>query len=285
MESVVRTTPLTARYVAGEGADQAVAAAAGVVADGLLVSLDHLGGEARDAAQAARAVEAHLGLLDGLARRGVAKGADISLRLSGLGLRFDEKLAKDNAARVCQAAEEAGAGVTLDAEEAPLAEAALRLHSQLLEEHSSVGVEIQSSWRRAEEYCRSLASARVRLSRGLIGGPAPVSYQEPEDVDRSYVRCLKALMTAGGYLTVATHDRRLVEIASALAVLNEREPGGFEYQMAYGVRRPEQRRLAHDGARVRVRIPYGADWYAQLTRRVAERPANLTLLARSLVGR
>ncbi len=84
---------------------------------------------------------------------------------------------------------------------------------------------------------------------------------------------------------VATHDRRLIEVASALAVLNEREPGGFEYQMSYGVCLAEQRRLADLGSQVRVRIPYGVDWYSHLTRRLAERPANLALLARSLVRR
>ncbi|MFC4589035.1 proline dehydrogenase family protein [Sphaerisporangium corydalis] len=289
VESVVRTAGVTrrlvSRYVAGTTAEDAASAAEGVVADGLLVTFDRLGEEGRGAGQAARAVEDSLALLDGLARRGIAKGADLTLRLTALGLNVGEQLARENAARVCEAASEAGATVTVDTEGVAPAEAALRVHAALLEDHPSTGVAVRSSLRGAEDHCRSLSGARVRLSRGPVEGPAPVAYNEVAEIDRSYVRCLRVLMSGQGYPMVATHDRRLIEVASALAVLNEREPGGFEYQMAYGVRRSEQRRLADLGSRVRVRIPYGTDWYGHLTRRLAERPANLTLLARSLAGR
>ncbi|MEU8266510.1 proline dehydrogenase family protein [Sphaerisporangium sp. NPDC049002] len=289
VESVVRTAGVTrrlmGRYVAGNTAEDAASVAAGLVADGLLVTFDHLGEETRHPDEAARAVKASLALLDGLARRGIAKGADLSLRLTSVGLHVDEKLAKENAARVCEAAREAGATVTLDIEDAAVIESALGVHAALLEDHPTTGVVIPSSLRLADDHCRALVSGRVRLSRRALDAPASVAYARPADIDRSYVRCLKVLMSGQGHPMVATHDRRLIEVASALAVLNEREPGGFEYQMSYGVRVAEQRRLADLGSQVRVRIPYGVDWYSHLTRRLAERPANITLLARSLVRR
>ncbi|WP_248962281.1 proline dehydrogenase family protein [Sphaerisporangium perillae] len=290
MESVIRnagvTRALTSRYVAGESPEDAASVASGLVADGLLVTLDHLGEEPRNADQAARTVKESLTLLDGLARRGIAKGTDFSLRLTSLGLRLGEKLAQENAARICQAAGDVGATVTVEAEDAATAEAALRVHAALLEQHPATGVTVLSCLRRAEDHCRALASGRVRLRRGHAGmAPDPAAYRDSGAVDRSFVRCLKALMAGQGYPVVATHDRRLVEVASALAVLDERERGGFEYEMSYGVRPSEQVRLAGLGARVRVRVPYGPDWYAHLTRDLAARPSALALLTRSLLSR
>ncbi|GGK99145.1 proline dehydrogenase [Sphaerisporangium melleum] len=289
LEGVVRNAGvirgLTGRYVAGDGPAEAAAVAARLAADGLLLTLDHLAAPARDAGQAERAVKDWLLLLDCLTRRGVAKGADLSLRLSVLGLALDDDLARRNAARVCQAAAEAGATVTIEAEHGTTAEAALRVHAALLGEHPGTGVAIASSLCRAQEHSCSLSSGRVRLRRGHGGGPAAVTHTAPAEVDRSFVRCLKILMAGQGHLTVATHDRRLIEVASALAVLNEREPDTLEYQMSYGVRPAEQARLATLGVPVRVRVPYGDDWYPHLARQLAGRPANLGLLARSLVRR
>ncbi|MFC4529811.1 proline dehydrogenase [Sphaerisporangium dianthi] len=286
VESVVRNTgvirALAGRYVAGDGPEDAASVAAGLVADGLLVTLDHLDGQARDTARAARAVEDRLTLLDALDRRGIAKGADLSLRLSSLGLGLDDDLARRNAARVCQAAGDVGATVTVEGEEPATAEAALRVHAALLEEHPATGVTVQACLRGAEEHCRARAFGRVRLRRGHGDGPVAVTHRDPAAIDRSFVRCLKELMAGEGRVVVATHDRRLVEVASALAVLNERERDGVEYEMSYGVRPAEQARLAGLGARVRVRVPYGAGWYPHLARHLARRPADLGLLARSL---
>ncbi|RCG30427.1 proline dehydrogenase [Sphaerisporangium album] len=289
VESMVRTSGIArrvmSRYVAGTGVEDAASAAAALTADGYLVTLDHLGEEARGPAQAARAADTAVALLDALDRRGAAKGADLSVRLSVLGLHVDEGLARDCAARVCAAAGELGATVTVDTENAALADRALRVHACLVEDHPSTGAAVQAALRGAEHHCRALAAARVRLCAGTPGGPASVSYGRPADVDRSYVRCLKVLMEGGGYPMVATHDRRLIEVASALAVLNEREPGSFEYQMWHGVRPPALERQAAHGARVRVRVPYGPGWYGHLARHFAGRTGNLADLVRSMAGR
>jgi proline dehydrogenase len=123
----------------------------------------------------------------------------------------------------------------------------------------------------------------VRLCKGAYKEPASVAYQSPEEVDRSYVRCLKVLMQGAGYPMVASHDPRLVAIASNLA--EHRAPGTYEYQMLYGIRPHEQERLAAAGETVRVYVPYGDQWYGYLMRRLAERPANLVFFLRALASK
>jgi proline dehydrogenase len=125
----------------------------------------------------------------------------------------------------------------------------------------------------------------VRLCKGAYKEPPSVAYQSASEVDRSYVRCLSVLMAGQGYPMVASHDPRIIDIAGALAVRHRRTPADHEYQMLYGIRPEEQRRLAGEGETVRVYVPYGAEWYGYLMRRLAERPANVTFFLRSLVSR
>jgi proline dehydrogenase len=124
----------------------------------------------------------------------------------------------------------------------------------------------------------------VRLCKGAYNEPESVAFQSRRAVDRSYVRCLKALMRGHGYPMVASHDPRLIEIAGTLATRYGRQQGSYEYQMLYGIRPDEQRRLARSGERVRVYIPYGSEWYGYLMRRLAERPANVAFFLRSLAS-
>ncbi|NUW33639.1 proline dehydrogenase family protein [Nonomuraea sp. SMC257] len=281
VERVVSTSPLTrdvvSRYVAGDVA----AVVADLTREGLLVTVDHLGEEVGDRAQAEGAVREYLALLALL-----PEGADVSVKLTALGLRLSEQLALDNAATICERAAERGITLTLDAEEHDTIGGLHSVHATLLKEHASVGVVVQSYLPGALERCARLAEAegaRVRLCKGAYTAPGALT--APADIDRAYVRCLKVLMAGSGYPMVATHDPRLVEIASALAVLHGRDHSGFEFQMLYGVRPAEQERLARLGAQMRVYVPYGADWYPYLMRRLAERPRNLTFFLRSLAGR
>jgi proline dehydrogenase len=124
----------------------------------------------------------------------------------------------------------------------------------------------------------------VRLCKGAYKEPESVAYQSRGDVNLSYVRCLKILMAGSGYPMVATHDPRLIEIAEFLVSQNNRQQGSYEYQMLYGIRPDEQKRLAARGEKMRVYIPYGDEWYGYLMRRLAERPANLAFFLRSLVS-
>jgi proline dehydrogenase len=174
--------------------------------------------------------------------------------------------------------------VTLDMEDHTTVDSTLRVLAELRQDFPDTGAVIQSYLRRAEEYCAGLAheGSRVRLCKGAYSAPESVAFGGKDEIDRSYVRCMRVLMAGSGYPMLATHDPRLIEIGGALAVLNGRDADRFEYQMLYGIRPAEQRRLTELGGQVRVYVPYGEEWYGYLMRRLAERPANLGFFLRSL---
>lgn len=277
-ERVITTSPLTRDVVKRYVADDVGEVIRGLTHEGLLVTVDHLGEEVTDRGQAEAAVREYLSLLDRL-----PPGGDASVKLTALGLRLSEQVALDNAATICEAAAARGITVTLDAEEHDTVGGLHFVHATLRKEHPDVGIVVQAYLPDALERCEKLVGARVRLCKGAY--TAPGAYNRPADVDRSFVRCLKILMAGTGYPMIATHDPRMIQIASTLAVLDGRDVNGFEYQMLYGVRPGEQRRLVGLGGQVRVYVPYGADWYAYLMRRLAERPRNLAFFLRSLLSR
>lgn len=292
VKHLVTTTPgvsgLVARFVAGEGVDDAVRATAAVLGDGRLASLDHLGEDTLDLAQAQATVDAYLTLLKHLADEGLTPGAEVSVKLSAVGQALGgdgHRIALDNARQICTAARSAGTTVTLDMEDHTTTDSTLEILAELRQDFPDTGAVVQAYLHRTEQDCRDLAHAgsRVRLCKGAYKEPESVAFQDKHEVNLSYVRCLKVLMAGEGYPMVASHDPRLIEIAGALAARNERERGSYEYQMLYGIRPEEQRRLARSGEKVRVYIPYGDQWYGYLMRRLAERPANLAFFARSVI--
>jgi proline dehydrogenase len=288
---LVETAPFTGdvvrRFIAGETIEDAARVTERLIGEGRLVTLDVLGEDMQDEGGAEANVRRYVELLDRLGEAGLGVRAEVSLKLSAIGQSLGEDLALENARRVCTAARDAGTTVTIDTEEHTTVDSNLRIVQELRRDHPDVGAVVQAYLRRAEEYCTELAyeGSRVRLCKGAYAAPASVAFSDKEEIDRSYVRCMKVLMAGKGYPMIATHDPRLIEIAEALAVLHERDPGSFEYQMLYGVRTQEQRRLAAQGAQVRVYVPYGPEWYEYFMRRMAERPANLRLFARSLARR
>ncbi len=258
-----------------------------LLADGLRVSIDRLGEDVTDAGSAASATDAYVALLDRLGAEGLAGPVEVSLKLSSLGQRLDPLMALDHARRVCAAADAAGTTVTVDMEDHTTTDLTLAAVQELREDFPWVGAVVQAYLRRTRGDCVDLArtGSRVRLCKGAYREPSSVAFQDKNEVDRSYVRCLKVLMAGEGYPMVATHDPRLIDIAGALASRWRRGPDSYEYQMLYGVRPEEQRRLAAAGATVRVYLPYGSDWYSYFMRRLAERPANLMFFLRSVVSR
>jgi len=293
---LVTTVPLTrdvvARFVAGDTADDALAVTRRLLDDGLLVTLDYLGEDTVDPQQAAAVTGEYIRLLGRLGAAGMSGGgrAEVSVKPTAVGLdlaEHGEKTARENIARICAAARDGGTTVTLDAEEHTRVEPTLRIAAQLRPEFPDLGCVIQSYLRRSPDDCRALAAqgSRVRLCKGAYNAAADVAFTSRAEVDRCYARCLRVLLNGPGYPMVATHDPRLITIAGALASLADRPQAGFEYQMLYGIRPAEQRRLAGTGARMRVYVPYGSDWYGYLVRRLAERPANLAFFVRSLASR
>ncbi|MFG2244835.1 proline dehydrogenase family protein [Spirillospora sp. NPDC048823] len=286
VRDLVTSVPLTRgvvdRFVAGDDLDAAVGVVRELGADGLDVTLDHLGEDTRDRERAQATRDAYLRMFSVLGDQGLAGGADASVKLSALGRALGGDLALDHAREICAAAGRAGMTVTLDMEDHTTVDSTLEILGKLRADFPWAGVAIQAMLRRSEGDLRDLAGARVRLVKGAYAEPASVAYQGRRDVDRAYVRGLRTLMRGDGYPMVGSHDPRMIEIALALAA--GRPPDSYEFQMLYGVRAAEQRRLA-EGHRVRVYVPYGADWYGYFMRRLAERPANLVFFLRSIVSR
>jgi proline dehydrogenase len=279
---------IVARFVAGESVDDAVNASRRLIDDGLLVSLDHLGEDTLDRAQADKTVDAYLQVTRCLADAGLTAGVEVSVKLSAIGQALPgegPKIALENGRTICHAARNAGTTVTIDMEDHTTTDSTLEILHQLRQDFPETGAVVQAYLRRTEEDCQALAyeGSRVRLCKGAYNEPESVAFQDKDAVDRSYVRCLKVLMRGAGYPMVATHDPRLIAITAAMVKRYDRPRGSYEYQMLFGIRPDEQRRLARAGERVRVYTPYGDQWYGYLVRRLAERPANLTFFLRSLV--
>jgi proline dehydrogenase len=281
-----QTRAIVDSYVAGETADDAVRVTRGLRASGLLVTLDYLGEDTTDETQAAAVVDEYVHLLGKLAADGLTQGGttEVSVKPTAVGLFVRPGLAADNIARICEAAREAGTTVTLDAEGYDAIEPTHRIALSLRGDFPDLGCVIQASLRRSEADCREMAGygSRVRLCKGAYSEPESVAHVARRDVDLAYARCLRTLLNGAGYPMMATHDPRLIEITGSLATLSGRSADSFEYQMLYGIRPAEQRRLANTGAQVRVYVPYGGDWYGYLVRRLAERPRNLAFFLRSL---
>ena len=284
-----QTRAIVDRYVAGETADDAVRVTRKLRAAGLLVTLDYLGEDTKDPAQAAAATDEYIQLAGKLGAEGLTEGgaAEVSVKPTAVGLFLGARTAQENISRICAAAREAGTTVTLDAEEFAAIEPTLRIAAQLRGEYGDLGCVVQACLRRSEADCRALAAygTRVRLCKGAYSEPDSVAFGSRREVDGSYARCLRALMNGPGYPMLATHDPRLIEIAAALAAKHSRDPHSFEYQMLYGIRPDEQQRIADRGDQMRVYVPFGDDWYGYLMRRLAEKPGNLTFFLRGIASR
>jgi proline dehydrogenase len=280
--------PLVNRFVAGTTVEDALTAARRITAD-RLVTVDHLGEDTTDRAQADATVAAYRTLLERLGDEGLADRVEVSVKLSALGqsLAVDaDKIALESARQICESAAAAGTTVTVDMEDHTTTDSTLGIVRDLRVDHPWVGAVLQAQLRRTEGDCRALAGSgsRVRLCKGAYDEPASAAFRRGE-VDRSFVRCLKVLMAGDGLPMVATHDPRLVEIARYLAERHGRTADDYELQMLYGVRPRAQSELAAEGLRVRVYLPYGTEWFGYFMRRLGERPANLAFFARSLLTR
>jgi proline dehydrogenase len=277
--------PVVDRFVAGRDLDGALDAARALLTD-RLVTMDYLGENTEDIAQATAVTEAYLALLGRLDDDGLTDRVEVSVKLSALGqsLAGGGAIATDNAARICARAQAAGTTVTVDMEDHTTTDATLQTVRELRTSWPATGAVLQAYLRRTEADCAALAGpgSRVRLCKGAYDEPASVAYTARAEVDDSYRRCLRVLMAGQGYPMVATHDPELITYAGELVSGSGRE---FEFQMLYGVRPEEQLRLAGEGHRLRVYLPYGSAWFPYFMRRLGERPANMMFLVRSLTSR
>jgi proline dehydrogenase len=275
------------RFVAGETLDDALAAVRALAADGIRVTLDHLGEDITTREEAEHSRDAYLAALDGLAGLGLGSGAEVSVKLSAFGqaLPHGHDIALDLVRPVVQRATQIGTTVTLDMEDHRTVDSTLTALAELRKEHPGTGAVLQAMLFRTEEDAKALAvtGSRVRLVKGAYNEPATVAHQKKQEVDAAYARCLEILMAGPGYPMVGSHDPGIVTRAHELAAQHSRTPDSWELQMLYGIRPDEQRRLAAAGTTVRAYVPYGIDWYAYFMRRLAERPANVGFFLRSLL--
>lgn len=294
-ENLVVARNVVRRFVPGETIDAAMAAVADIRDSGRMLSIDYLGEDVTDVDSAKQTVAAYLRLLDELAGQPVApectvRPLEVSLKLSALGQALPEdgdKVAYENAYAICERAKKVGAWVTLDAEDHTTVESRLAILHELRREFDWVGTVLQAYLKRTEADCRDFAisGARIRLCKGAYDEPAEVAYRSSREVSESYLRCLRILMAGSSYPMVASHDPEIISAAADLARQFDRRTDEFEYQMLYGIRDAEQRRLAAEGNHVRVYVPFGTQWYGYFVRRLAERPANLTFFLRALAER
>ncbi|MGO9928201.1 MAG: proline dehydrogenase family protein [Mycobacterium sp.] len=289
------TRKVVQRFVPGESIDCALDSVAALRRSGRYVSIDYLGEDVTDVDDAEAAVQVYLDLIEELGRSGDpaddgVRPLEVSLKLSALGQSLErdgEKIARENAWTICSAAQRLGAWVTVDAEDHTTTDSTLSIVRDLRADFPWLGTVLQAYLRRTLGDCEEFAAsgARIRLCKGAYDEPASVAYRDRAAVTESYLRCLRVLMAGSGYPMVASHDPAIIDAVPAIACQSGRGADDFEYQMLYGIRAGEQLRLAGAGNRVRVYVPFGTRWYGYFTRRLAERPANLTFFLRALAER
>ena len=272
------------RFIAGETADEAIAAARAVEGRGLSQTLDYLGESVATREEAESATRDYLQILDRIVASGV--GRNISLKLTQLGLDLSRDVAAANLRRILGPAREHGFFVRIDMENSPYTDPTLEIFEALWTEgFTNLGVVLQCAlFRTAQDLPRVVArGARVRLVKGAYKEDAAIAYQRKADVDDAYLTQMQYLLREGTFPALATHDPALIEGARAFAAREGIGKERFEFQMLYGVRRDLQAALARDGYGVRVYIPFGRQWFPYFMRRLGERPANVGFVLRSML--
>jgi proline dehydrogenase len=281
---------ISGRFVAGTEVEDALSVAQALNRAGMGVSIDNLGENVTAPEEALHSAALYKQLLAQISARGL--NANVSLKLTHMGLDVDPQLAYDNvSALVAQAASMQPTNfVRVDMEGSAYTQRTLDfvhdLH-RVPENRGVVGAVIQSYMRRSEDDVARLLQdgIRIRLCKGAYKEPAEIAFQAKSEVDANYIRLTKILMKSGVYHGLATHDEKIILQAQAFATRENIARDAFEFQMLYGIRRDLQESLVREGWRMRVYVPFGAEWYPYLMRRLAERPANVGFVARNLLRR
>ena len=272
------------RFIAGETVDEAIAAARGVQAQGLRLTLDYLGESVATLAEADTATREYLRLLDVIAASGIER--NISLKLTQLGLDVDKATCVDNLRRILEPARKHGFFVRIDMENSPYTDVTLEIFETLWQqEYRNVGVVLQSCLYRSEADARRVNAlgGRIRVVKGAYMEPKAVAWQQKTEVDAAYVRLVKLVLDEGTYPAIATHDPAMVDAATAYADARGLAKDRFEFQMLYGIRRDLQASLMARGYIMRVYVPFGRQWFPYFMRRLGERPANVAFVLKSLL--
>ena len=279
---------LSSRFVAGTQVADAIRAAAELKKKGITVSVDNLGENVTNTEEARASAELYHQLLDQIAANKLE--ANVSLKLTHMGLDVDEKLARDLVTGLVQQAASLNPPnfVRVDMEGSPYTQRTLDFVHELhrMPGHAGrVGAVIQSYMLRAEADVEKLLAdrIRIRLCKGAYKEPPDIAFQKKSEVDASYIKLMKILLKSGVYHGLATHDEAIINATKAFATRESIPRDSFEFQMLHGIRRDLQQSLVRDGWRMRVYIPFGTEWYPYFMRRLAERPANLFFIMRNML--
>jgi proline dehydrogenase len=273
------------RFVAGETLDDAIEAARVLNRAGRLVSLDLLGENVSDEAGARLAADGYLAMFDRIAREKL--DANVSLKLTQLGLDLGEPLCQELLEKIVEHASSQGNFVRVDMEGSAYTQRTVEMTKRVRARYNGVGTVMQAYLLRAEQDVTDLLAAgcRLRLCKGAYKEPPEIAFPEKKDVDANYVKLMRLILPSGIYHGIATHDPAMIDATKEFVRERNIARDRFEFQMLYGIRTDLQEQLVREGYRLRVYIPFGTDWFPYFMRRLAERPANLMFFLRNLLPR
>lgn len=270
------------RYIAGEERKDAIRVVRHLNSQGILATIDNLGEHVKEPSHAEDAVREYLGLLDDIRDGGV--NSSVSLKLTHFGLDISDEIAEGNLRVIIKKASELNNFVTFDMEASRYSQRTIDTFLRLHEKYTNIGIAIQSYLYRSQMDVRLLIEkgGSVRLVKGAYKEPAQIAFPKKRDVDKNFEELMKSLLLKGNYPAIATHDERLINEAIRFADENGIPKERFEFQMLLGIKRKLQKRLADSGYKVRVYIPYGADWLPYTLRRLRERKENLFFVIKNI---
>ena len=279
---------MSGRFVAGMSVEEALTATAATNAKGMSVSVDNLGENVTNLDEARESAHLYHEMLDELTRRKL--DANVSLKLTHMGLDVDEQVSRTIVNEVVAHAAKLDNFVRIDMEGSPYTQKTLDVVYELHRQPGNaghVGAVIQAYLRRSRSDVEQLCAEgiRIRLCKGAYKEPAEIAYQDKAEVDGNFVTLMQIMLRSGVYHGIATHDPKMIDATIAFATKEGISPKSFEFQMLYGVRRDLQEQLVRDGWGMRVYIPFGTEWYPYLMRRLAERPANALFILKNLFRR
>ncbi|HET8607249.1 MAG TPA: proline dehydrogenase family protein [Gaiellaceae bacterium] len=274
------------RYIAGTGIDDAVRTVSSLNGRGMLATVDVLGEEIRSADEARAIAGAYLDVLATIERERL--GANVSVKLTALGLKLDRDLARELLEQVVADARDRGSFVRIDMEDSSTTDDALALYRGLREAgHENVGVVLQAYLRRTRADVEALADLRprVRLCKGIYVEPPELAFRDDDQVRASYARTLERLLDLGCHVGIATHDEWLIRRALEQVARRRLDEDAYEFQMLLGVREERRDQLARAGHRLRVYVPFGSHWYEYSVRRLQENPSIAGYIAGDTIRR
>jgi proline dehydrogenase len=271
------------RFYAGDTLPEAIEVVRSLNTAGILVTLDHLGESVTTADEAARQADGYVDILHAIHSAQVDANVSIKLTQMGLDVGYEECLS--NMLRIVAAAQATDNFIRIDMEDSQHTDATLSMVHELRKTYPRIGTVLQSYLYRSQNDLAMLQAAgvTVRIVKGAYLEPPSVAFPQKSDVDQNYLRLVDMALRAGQYVAIATHDENIIQAVEGWVKERSIPLDRFEFQMLYGIRMQRQRDLAKKGYRVRCYVPYGTDWYAYYTRRLAERPANVFFILKSLV--